>query len=160
MIGSNAIVTVDKSYTGSAAVIGDGTDTLAGPDLNTAWAVNGPNSTSTLQAVGGGTITFSGFSNLTGNALDDSFKINGGGSLTGSIAGGAGNDTLNFDVLVVLSGSVAGTGYGGTADGLPFSGMNTLIGSGPADTLQGEDAVSVESGRDPNPTTTAPATAC
>jgi Ca2+-binding RTX toxin-like protein len=94
----------------------------------------------TLQ--GAGTFGFTGIENLTGNAQADYFKVNSGGSLDGTATGGAGTDTLNFDVAAKLTGSDA-TGYAGTSNIVAaFTGINTLIGNGPADTLQGEDAAS------------------
>src|SRR5439155_14702804 len=82
-----------------------------------------------------------GIGNLTGNAHDDTFKVNPGGTLSGTITGGAGTDTLNFDVVMVLTGS-DGTGYAGTADGIPFTGVNVVSGNGSADSLQGENVAS------------------
>ncbi|HZT81758.1 MAG TPA: hypothetical protein VFA26_16145, partial [Gemmataceae bacterium] len=71
-------------------------------------------------------------------------NLDDGVSLTGSIDGGAGNDTLSYAayttaVDVVLSGS-DGNGFSGTGTGLTgFSGIDVLAGGSGSDSLTGED---------------------
>jgi len=60
-------------------------DTLVGPDANTTWSITGAGS----GDVGG--VDFEGFENLTGAAdSEDGFILYAGGSLAGTVDGGAG----------------------------------------------------------------------
>jgi hypothetical protein len=91
---------------------GSGGNTLVGPDAPSVWAVTGPNA----FTVGG--ITFSAFQSIVGGSGDDRFVIQTGGSLSGSIDGGGGVNTLDYsryggDILVDLAlHSATGVGQG------------------------------------------------
>ncbi|HEY2586240.1 MAG TPA: calcium-binding protein [Tepidisphaeraceae bacterium] len=145
------------NFVGSA-----GSDTLIGPNATTQWNVTGANS----GAVSGGSIandTFSSFENLVGGSGDDTFSIYDGGSLSGNLDGGPGNNTLDYshytgNVIVNLALNTA-TGIGGTITNINGiiggagnnmfvgnaannffmggSGRNILIGGGGSDTLVG-----------------------
>src|SRR5262249_52970193 len=87
-------------------------------------------------------ISFMHIENLVGGALDDTFAFASGGSLAGSIDGGAGANTLSYatygsPVTVNLATNTA-TGVGTT-----FSNMQNLVGSPQGDTLIGPNVVSV-----------------
>ncbi|MDH4156934.1 MAG: hypothetical protein OEW00_06620, partial [candidate division Zixibacteria bacterium] len=69
-----------------------GNDTLVGPAVNTTWYITGPDSGNVAG------VDFVGIENLTGGAdNEDTFVFVDGGSLSGSIDGGAGG----YDTLVV-----------------------------------------------------------
>ncbi|MEM6613349.1 MAG: CHAT domain-containing protein, partial [Cyanobacteria bacterium P01_C01_bin.72] len=69
----------------------------------------------TLTGIDAGTInaiTFKGVENLDGQAGDDTFTVNNGASLTGTLSGGMGNDTANYtpyttDITVDLQNDAA-----------------------------------------------------
>lgn len=89
------------------------------------------NNSGTITGVGG---TFSGITNLQGGSGSDTFRINNGGSLSGSITGSGGNDTLSYStysspVSVNLQSNTA-TGVGGT-----WTGITSFVGGTGNDTL-------------------------
>ncbi|MGE3820255.1 MAG: beta strand repeat-containing protein, partial [Isosphaeraceae bacterium] len=114
---------------------GSGTDTLAGPNADNAWRIDGPGSGTV------GSSRFAGFENLVGaGSRPDVFAIAPGGSLSGGIDGGAGpGDALDLSALasplaVTLSRSSAG-GFDGTGP-LGFAGIDEIVGgAGVGDSL-------------------------
>ena len=113
------------NFVGSASA----NDTLIGPDAS--WIINGTNAGS----VNG--ITFSSFENLTGNVAADTFSFFPGGSITGNLDGGGGNNTLDYSAL---SGPITVNLGAGTAPGIggTFTNINILVGSASLnDTLVG-----------------------
>ncbi|MBI5136683.1 MAG: hypothetical protein HZA24_05010, partial [Nitrospirae bacterium] len=103
---------------------GVGTDTLTAGNVANTWAVT---------TAGGGTVTgtggFSGFENLAGGGGDDAFTLVTGGSLAGTVSGGAGTDTLTGRGVANLW-SVSGNGAGSVGGVGGFSGMENLTGGG------------------------------
>src|SRR6185369_15602662 len=82
------------TFSGVSSITGGGdADTLVGPSADTTWTISG----SDAGQVSG--VSFNGFENLTGAANNnDTFVVAPGGTLSGSIAGGAGGfDTLRID---------------------------------------------------------------
>jgi Ca2+-binding RTX toxin-like protein len=74
----------------STAVYGGaGTDTLVGSDADNTWVIAGENQ-GTLN-----TVSFSGIENLLGGAGNDTF-IFAGGSISGLIEGGAGENSFDY----------------------------------------------------------------
>jgi uncharacterized repeat protein (TIGR01451 family) len=135
-----------QTYTGSSG----GSDTLAGPNATTTWAISGSN------AGTAGSTNFSGFGNLLGGTKADTFRFTPTtGQLSGNLNAGGGGDTLDYTpystaVTVNLktgqATAVAGTvsqiyivrGSTGGGDLLTAGSGNTiLIGTGPNDTLVG-----------------------
>jgi len=109
---------------------GSGTDTLTGPDVEADFTINGSNSGNVNGAA------FNGFENLTGGVKADNFIFTGSGSISGTIDGGLGLDTLNYaslaaGVTVNLNGSASRTG--GIAD------IENVIGTAYADSITGSD---------------------
>ena len=99
------------------------------PATNSNWSIDGNNSGS-VNGIG-----FQNFSNLIGNALDDTFSFINSGNITGNIDGAAGQDTLDYSsfsgpVTVELETPLT-TGLGS------FNSIETLIGSGNNDELKG-----------------------
>ncbi len=91
-----------------------GSDTLVGADTPSVWTISGANSGS----VNG--VTFSSFENLTGGSAADTFAFQPGGSVAGTIDGGAGTNTLDYsafpgDITVNLTvGTASAVGQGVT----------------------------------------------
>jgi Ca2+-binding RTX toxin-like protein len=82
---------------------GSGNDTLGGPSSDTTWTVTGAGA----GALSGG-VTFAGTENLVGAAGNrDSFVFEAGGSIAGTVDGGAGGD----DVLTLAAGTFATTAF-------------------------------------------------
>jgi len=77
----------------SSAIAGPGTNTLIGGAINNNWIISGLNS-GTVNGV-----AFTGVANLIGGPDNDTFSFQAEGSLTGSITGGAGTDTLDESAL-------------------------------------------------------------
>jgi hypothetical protein len=97
--GFNVNLTVDSGVPqvpgGVLFAGGSGTNTLVGPGRNTAWRITGAGEGS----LGGpGFVSFMGVENLTGAADNqDTFFVDQGGSLSGTVEGGAGGyDTVVF----------------------------------------------------------------
>jgi hypothetical protein len=108
-------------------------DTLSGPNHNTAWTLTAPNSG--LVSYGQHSFHFYGIEILDGNWADDTFKFEPGGSLSGTISGNFGINTLDYSaygspVSVNLQKGTA-TATGGVG------GIETVIGSGSGDTIVG-----------------------
>ena len=134
-----------------------GSDSLTGPDAATQWNITAANSGTV------GPDTFSSFENLVGGLGNDTFSIYNGGSISGSIDGGGGTNTLDYshftgNIIVNLAlgtatgvagrifnieGIVGGAGnnlfVGNAANNLFVggTGRNILIGGGGSDTLIG-----------------------
>ena len=107
---------------------GTGTDTLTGPDVEADFTINGSNSGN----VNG--VAFIGFENLAGGVKADNFIFTDSGSISGTIDGGLGLDTLNYATLtagvtVNLNGTASKTG--GIAD------IENVIGTVYADSING-----------------------
>ncbi len=79
------------SFADIDAIVGtEFSDTLIGPDQVNTWNI--------LQNNAGdieGATTFSSFENLTGNQQSDNFRFSDGASISGTLSGGAGRDTLD-----------------------------------------------------------------
>ncbi|HEX5046116.1 MAG TPA: hypothetical protein VFX89_03265 [Gammaproteobacteria bacterium] len=117
---------------GINAVTGNNTaSTLIGDNVANVWTVTGPNSG---QVVGTGTVAFTGFNNLAGGTAADAFALNGG-TLTGSIDGAGGTDTLTGDNVIntfVATGADIGTA---TGVGGGFTSVENLTGNAQNDTF-------------------------
>src|SRR5262249_20654979 len=93
---ANNIVTVASLPTsGSLAFNGGlGSDTLAGPNTANTFDITGAN----LGRLG--LLSFSSVENLRGNLQADTFRFGTAGSLSGTVDGSRGADTLDFTVRV------------------------------------------------------------
>jgi hypothetical protein len=125
----------------SITVEGAGNTTLEAPSgTSNVWHNLGAGSGTLDIGSQVGIVTFSGVTNETGGGTDD-FKFEGG-SVPGSIDGGAGPGVATLDYSAV-SGPVTVNLQAGTADdiGLTFRNINNFVGSGNSgDTLVGPDA--------------------
>jgi hypothetical protein len=117
-----------------------GTTTLQGPNTANTWQVTGANA-GTLD----GTVAFSGVQNLTGGSAGNTFQFHTGGSLSGTLNGGGGTNTLDYtaykgDILVDLllhTASLVGQGVANIANVTGSQGNNLLVGDGNANVLVG-----------------------
>lgn len=113
---------------GLAANGGAGTDTLFGANSATDWSITAANAGSVAPATLPPTATFATIENLVGGTAADSFVLVAPGTLTGSIDGGGGTDTLTganvantWTVTALNAGTVTGVGGG-------FSNVENLVG--------------------------------
>ncbi|MBI1311532.1 hypothetical protein GC176_09510 [bacterium] len=102
-----------------------GSDTLITAETGgVLWNVTGP------DAGNYGAVIFSSMENLTGNIGDDVFDFAAGGSISGTIDGGAGTDTLDFADYVTSA----------SVDVDRLVNIEALIGSAQLDTITGAAA--------------------
>jgi len=109
-----------ESFTGN-----NSNSTLTGANIANTWTMTGANS-GTVNSV-----SFSGFNSLLGNNQTDQFFVTGG-SVSGSIAGGAGNDSLTAD-NVVNTWTILGVDQGSVTNITNFSQIENIIGNNQLD---------------------------
>ncbi len=134
--GGTNKATATGGWTNIATVVGASatTNTLIGPGATNTWDVTGDNA-GTLN----GTVAFSGFQNLTGGTMNDTFAFLPGGSIDGNIKGGAPTNALDYShygspATVNLQTKTA-TAIGGT-----WANVQTFLGTGTSDNLVGSNA--------------------
>lgn len=115
---------IDPSVTKAVSVDGGfGNDTIIGPNIATAWTITGNGKgmadTATID------FDFQNIENLTGGNNSDTFRFGTGGSISGSLDGGAGADTIDYSLR--SASSVRFTGPG-AVDG--FAGTTVAVGGG------------------------------
>src|SRR5437867_1264561 len=104
---------------------GRGNDTLVGADTPNTWVIDGTDS-GKLNGQ-----SFAGIESLTGGAAADTFIWTTGGSLSGVVSGGLGDDTL---VGADTPNTWTLTGVGaGTLNGQSFTGIENLVGGEDSD---------------------------
>ena len=110
-----------------------GVNSLTGNDLASVWVINAADGGSVTDA--NGTVSFSNIGNLNGGTGTDDFTLSGVGTLSGSIDGGAGINSLqaadganSWIVTGSRSGTVTGIGVG-------YSSIDNLIGGSGADSF-------------------------
>jgi len=82
---------IGGTWAGIQDFIGTGTtDTLLGANANSTWSIAGANAGTV------GAYSFAGFPNLTGGTGNSTFKFAAGASMTGTITGGGGTNTLDY----------------------------------------------------------------
>ncbi len=121
------------------SIIGASGDTLVGGAVADTWSIAGPNA----GTVGG--VSFTGFANLTGGSLADTFAFAKGGRVAGTIDGGGGVNTLDYsgytgNVTVNLplgTASLVGGGVKNIRDVVGSSGNDVLVGDGTGNALTG-----------------------
>jgi hypothetical protein len=138
----------DDSYTvagtlaGTAVSLkgGAGKNTLIGPDGGSVWDITGSNAGTMQGPAPSSSVAFSGMANLTGGAGADAFQFHTQGSLSGTLDGGGGSNTLDDskyagNVVVDLPLKSA-TGVGGQvvniANVTGNAGNDILVGGGVA----------------------------
>lgn len=151
-VGSVTVNRQTLSGTGLASFAGferfeattDANDLLIGANATNAWHLTGTNAG---DIGGAGVFDFTGFENLTGGTLDDSFQFAAAGSIAGDLDGGghAVRDTIDYNganfgavATVDLDGTNSGTatGVGGRFDRIDevigdvdFTDTNALTGN-------------------------------
>ncbi len=143
-LGKQKATNVGGKVTGIQQFVGGhASDTLIGPDSPNLWSVTGPNkgAVSTMQF---GNFTFDSFENLKGGASLDVFFVMPGGSLSGKVDGGGGNNKLDYsayqNTVYVNLKTGAGTALGSVANIQTVQGgmsSNLLVGNGGATLLGG-----------------------
>jgi hypothetical protein len=124
------------SLDGNAA----GTNTLQGPNTANTWKITGANA-GTLD----GTVNFTGMQNLLGGSANDTFQFQTAGSVSGTLNGGGGTNTLDYsaylgDILVDLllnTASLIGQGAYNIANVTGSQGNGLIVGNGNANVLTG-----------------------
>ncbi len=113
---------------------GGGTDTLTGPD--------GSSHDWSITSAGGGTLdtrlTFAGMESLTGGAGDDTFAFALGGSISGTVSGGVGNNRLigrDAGNTWNIAASNTGVVSAGSGNYVSFTGIQNLTGGNGSDTF-------------------------
>ncbi|MBD1834550.1 hypothetical protein H6F61_18055 [Cyanobacteria bacterium FACHB-472] len=111
-------ITVDNTATFNDSVNVVGGSNLVAPNRSNTWNITGTNAGNLNYPNG---FSFANIENLTGGNLDDTFKVNNGGSISGNINGLNAIDTLDYSaysspVTVTLGtgNQVTATGIGGT----------------------------------------------
>ena len=143
--GGGGTNTIDESAVTTAIALNAGTSTVSGltsPFSNIQTVIGGANAGNTLTGpaaasiynitganagnVGG--LTFSGFGNVVGGAGNDSFVFSNSATISGTLNGGAGTNTIDesASTTAIAANPSAGTitGVGGT-----YSNVQALIGS-------------------------------
>ena len=70
---------------------GSGVNTLTGPNGTNTWQVSGLD-----QGTLNGNVAFRGFQGLIGGTANDTFHVQSGGSIYGTVTGGGGLDALDY----------------------------------------------------------------
>ncbi len=135
---TGATTAVGGGFSGIDNVIGGSAlNTLTGPATANAWSITAANA----GAING-TITFTGFGNLVGGGVSDTFKLSNGATITGTLAGGGGSGTLDesaYQTPVDVN-LAAGTA---TAIGGGVSGIGDFVGDSANNTLTGANAAAI-----------------
>lgn len=126
--------TLVGSFSGIASVNGNGANTtIVGASAGQSFAIGGADQGTA------DTLAFTNVGSLRSGGGANAFVFGEGGSLSGSLAGGAGADTLD---LSAKSGAVAVNQQAGTATGVggTIAAIDVLVGNGSNTTLTGANA--------------------
>ncbi len=144
--GAGTATAVGGEVSGIDVLVGgSGADTLVGTDAGDTWNLTGANAGDI-----NGALSFSAFENATGGSGDDRFLLGSAGSLSGTLDGGDGEDTLSITLsdaadTVAIGGSVVTLNGAGRS----YAEFETLD----VDTLGGADALTVDPSAAGFPTT-------
>lgn len=130
---------VFSGLTQVAVDAGGGTgDSFTGPNVAKTWNINSNNGGTITFAVGGPSFTFSNVESLTGGSGADIYKVSSAATMSGSITGGGGGDTLDYSSF---SGGVTVNLKTGASTNITggVSGIENVIGGSGADSLTGDD---------------------
>jgi len=127
-------------------LVGSGAgNSLTGLNTDSTWTLTGANAGS----VDG--MLFTDFTNLVGGTANDTFVFQPAGSVSGTIIGGGGTDTLNYSAYSTVvkvdlrkQSATAPDGFSGTATATAgFSEIDNLVGSDAVNTLTGSNLATV-----------------
>ncbi|HTT07207.1 MAG TPA: hypothetical protein VMH34_00210, partial [Gammaproteobacteria bacterium] len=143
-VNGSSVTVLGGTFTNVTNFVGDNAnDTLAVDSGTNTFTISGSNSGDV-----GGTVTFTGFPNLTGGSGNDTFAFTGAGSVDGDVEGEGGSNTLDYSgygstITVTLTGpgSTSNANFAGTASGIggSFDDISVLVGTNTGDTLIGDD---------------------
>lgn len=122
-----------EAFSSNAAV----TSNITGEDIITSWTISGDGDGTVVGTV---TSTFTDFDNITGGTANDTFTFSTGGKISGTLDGGAGDDTLiaaNEVNTWTITGANTGTVSGGVTGlySATFQGIENLTGNANNDTF-------------------------
>ena len=93
-LGGDDQITVKQALAIDLDITGGlGNDTLIGPTDGVEWTIDGADSGSAI-----GITRFAGIENLVGGSGDDQFEVEPGGSISGQIDGGNGDDRCSAQI--------------------------------------------------------------
>jgi hypothetical protein len=95
----------------ASLVAGSGANTITGEDVASTWTLNG---SARIYSDGTATLSVAGFQTLQAGGADDTFII--AASSTATLLGGAGNGTFRFANGATLTGTITGQGGSDTLD--------------------------------------------
>ncbi|HSW94465.1 MAG TPA: hypothetical protein VLJ15_08975 [Gammaproteobacteria bacterium] len=122
---------ISTTFSNIGSFTGNGNNgTLTGPNGTQTWNVTGSSS----GTVGGS--TFASFGNLTGGTGNDSFVFSDGQSISGSLNGGSGTNSLDLSAYTTLV-SVNLQAATATGVGATYSNITSFTGNGSNGTLTG-----------------------
>ena len=131
----------------AGAIGGSGTSTLTGANTANTWNITGANS-GTVN-----TFPFSEFGNLTGGTVSDTFTMESGGSLTGTLTGTAGSTSTLVGSSLASTFTITATSAGTLTSSsgiLSFKGIKILVGGSGGDTLVGANTTNTWNISGPN----------
>jgi hypothetical protein len=121
------------SFSNFQRLVGNGSDTIDGPNVNAAWLVTGSNAG---QISAGGTLVFSGVKNLQGGTANDTYQFSPAGSITGNLGDLGGSNWLDYShwttAVVVNLFTHTATGIGNSV-----TSVQNVIGGGGNDSITG-----------------------
>jgi len=122
---------IGGTFSGIAIFTGNNnaSSTFTGPNTASTWQITG-NDSGTVGPTGAPSVTvsFSAFQNLSGGTAADDFEFSAGKTLSGSINGGGGGDTLDFSQYTTpVSVTLGATSESGTVPGILLGGTFTNI---------------------------------
>lgn len=127
----DAGVTGVNNFVGSTLV----DSTIVGENKNNTWIIDGADSGS----INSGAVTFSNFKNLSGGSQQDRFTFDTAGSLSGTLDGQNGTDTLiakdAANIWAFTAANVGNISVGGTTYLANFTNMQVLQGGSEVDTF-------------------------
>ncbi|QEH33141.1 Serralysin B precursor [Aquisphaera giovannonii] len=141
--GTNGVKNIGNLFGGNAA-----TTTLTGPTSAGQWTIEGQDAGNVVY--GGKTFVFSSVGNLTGGIGDDAFYLTEGGTLSGTIIGGIGSNSIQVGSLSnAVTMSITGANAGNILEGISgsqwtFSGIGNLTGTGLGDTFKFSKGASID----------------
>lgn len=143
---------LQKGGTLAEGIFGSGNDYLQGSEATNTWTIDGLNSGEVAAQESGTRLRFQGISHLYGGNLSDTFDIAAGGSITGSIYGSGGADTLMISNASVTNDWQLGES---NSHGLVsfFTEIETLIGNANNDVFHfnsATDVVAIQGGAGEN----------
>jgi len=142
---------IEGGFTNIQNFIGSGSSsTLTGPNSANTWSITGNNAGN----INAGAITFSGFDNLIGSTMNDSFAFMNGAGVTGAINGEGGVNTFDYSAYITAVSvnleeeTATGAGSFSNIQNFIGSSSSTLTGPNTANTwsITGNNTGNINSG--------------